>query len=1545
MKWCINLSGVMGTASSDRGKTSEVLGQENLTMPDRGRCSWGLGIALAFGIGGAITYSCDRSLAQSNIVPDSTLGNENSIVVPNFNGLPVEAIGGGAVRGQNLFHSFQEFNVSTGRGAYFFSPSANIQNILARVTGNNLSQILGTLGTFGNSQPNLFLINPNGIIFGQNASLDVGGSFVATTANAIRLGDSGLFSASEPQRSNLLSINPSAFFFNSRASQAQIVNRSTATTTVLDAPTSGLQVPDGRSLLLVGGDVRLNGGRLFAPGGRVELGGVRERENGTLGLNANGNELRLSFLTDVARANVFLTNEAEVNVRAGGGGSIAINAGNLEILGGSKVRAGIASGLGSPESKAGDIEINATETITVAGAGESSFIANAVLAGGVGKGGDINIITGSLLVKDGGQVNSSTWGQGDAGSVTINARDTVSFDGTARNGNPSAAFTTVAGRAVGNGGGINITTGSLFVTNGAQLDTSTYGQGKAGSVRISASDTVGFDGVGSRGRSSGVLSNVRTGAVGDGGDIEITTGSLSVRNGARLNTSTYGQGKAGSVRISASDTVRFDGVGSNRASSAASSDVEVGAEGDGGDIEITTGSLSVSNGARLDTSTYGQGKAGSVRISASDTISFDGGNAVSLVGIGAVGNGGDIEITTGSLSVSNDARLNTSTFGQGNAGNVTIQAGDAVSFDSSRAISSVESLFWFVGDGNAGNITIRARSLSLTNGSRLEANTSGRGDAGNVLVEASNSVSLADNSRILTNVESDATGNGGDITIQTGSLSLTDGSDLQPNTFGRGNAGNVTIAASGSVFLEGVDSEGFSGGVFSTVDEGAVGKGGDINIQAESLFLSNGAAVNASTFGQGNAGNVVIATRDKISLDGVGSHGFSTGVFSTVAKGAIGNNGNINIQAGSLFLSNGAVVNASTSGQGNGGNVAITVGDNISLDGVGSNEKSSGIFSNVCCEAIGKGGDINIQAGSLSLTNGAQVNASTFGQGDAGNVAIATRDTISLDGVGSHGFSTGVLSTVNEGAVGKGGDINIQAGSLFLTNGAAVNASTFGQGDSGNIAIATRDTISLDGVGSHGFSTGVFSNVDNEAVGNGGEINIQAESLSLTNGAAMNASTYGKGNGGNISLAVRDNVSLDGVGSNEFSSRIVTQAGSGAVGKGGGITVQSRSLSLMNSAQMSASAVGFGRPGNIQINAAESVKLKNSSSLSTFNGLGNSLYGADARGNLRIETGRLIVQDGSDLTVSSGFGDAGNIEVTASSIELDNKGKLIAETMLGSGGNITLNVQDLLLLRRNSQISATSNTARIAATPSVRDALSALGFAILGVDGGNITINAPFIVAVPKEDSDITANAFDGRGGRIRITTQGLFGIQPRPRLTPLSDITASSDLGVDGEVTVNGPDVDPSRGLAELPSDVVDASTQIDRRCTPAGRTQERSSFTITGRGGLPPSPNEPLQGESVVTNWVSLDSEVETNTPPAPTTPKSSAPTQLVEAQGWYFNGKGEVVLTASAPKVTPQGEWLSPPECNPYKSQKSKPLRGASPVPEVVPAPDAVKSQKSF
>lgn len=178
---------------------------------------------------------------QAQPVPDATLPVNSTVKFENN----ISTISGGTVAGRNLFHSFKQFNIGEEQIADFVSPSAAIQNILARVTGSSISEIMGTLKTSGLSNPNLFLINPNGIVFGPNASLKVNGSFVATTANAIQFGNQGFFSASAPNAPGLLTVNPSAFLFN------QIGTRSIENNSILQVVLSPLARMKKRALAMV----------------------------------------------------------------------------------------------------------------------------------------------------------------------------------------------------------------------------------------------------------------------------------------------------------------------------------------------------------------------------------------------------------------------------------------------------------------------------------------------------------------------------------------------------------------------------------------------------------------------------------------------------------------------------------------------------------------------------------------------------------------------------------------------------------------------------------------------------------------------------------------------------------------------------------------------------------------------------------------------------------------------------------------------------------------------------------------------------------------------------------------------------------------------------------------------------------------------------------------------------------------------------------------------------------------------------------------------
>ncbi|AUB40475.1 Large exoprotein involved in heme utilization or adhesion [Nostoc flagelliforme CCNUN1] len=711
--------------------------------------------------------------------------------------------------------------------------------------------------------------------------------------------------------------------------------------------------------------------------------------------------------------------------------------------------------------------------------------------------------------------------------------------------------------------------------------------------------------------------------------------------------------------------------------------------------------------------------------------------------------------------------------------------------------------------GGSGNIVINAYNLNMAERSSLIAGIDselGSIDtvAGDVEINATRSISLNNNSFITSAVLPRAVGKGGDINITTGSIAITNGARLNTVTFGQGDAGSVNINARDTVSFDEVNSNTFQTGVFSVVQPRAVGKGGDINIITRSLSVKNGAELNASTLGQGDAGNITIQARDTVSFDGVYDE-LASGASSIVNTRAVGKAGDINITTGSLLITNGAVLTASTLGQGDGGNVTIFASDFVSFNGL-----DSGVLNIVESGAVGNGGNVTIYADTFSLTDGARLDTRTQGQGRAGNITVHARDSVSLAGI-----PTKIVTAVGAGGVGKGGNLNIKATSLSLNDGAqlitAIYAKYFdttdnstqsaGRGDAGNTNIEATGLVTIAG-SKDGIPSGIFSLVSPEGIGNGGNITIYSDSLSLTDGGIISATTSGEGNAGTLKINTVNAVSISG----------------------------------------------------------------------TLPTTGNS----------------------SGLFVSSsGLGTAGDIEVFSPKIRLDNQGRLTAESASGNGGDINLQT-DLLFLRRGAQITTSAGTAEA------------------GGNGGNINIDASsgFIVAVPNENSDITANAYTGTGGRVDIKANGIYGIGFRESPTDLSDITASSRFGTQGTVELNTPDIDPNSGLVNLPTVPVD--TQVAQTCQ-AGGTFAKSSFTITGRGGLPPNPTtDILPPDLVHVDWISLNPSTREGKSPPVTIKPTATPKPIVEATGWVMNAKGEVQLIANAPATTPHASWQNPVSC---------------------------------
>ncbi|MFN6486106.1 MULTISPECIES: S-layer family protein [unclassified Nostoc] len=521
------------------------------------------------------------------------------------------------------------------------------------------------------------------------------------------------------------------------------------------------------------------------------------------------------------------------------------------------------------------------------------------------------------------------------------------------------------------------------------------------------------------------------------------------------------------------------------------------------------------------------------------------------------------------------------------------------------------------------------------------------------------------------------------------------------------------------------------------------------------------------------------------------------------------------------------------------------------------------------------GGDVNINSKQLTI-NQSTVSSRTFNSGVGGNVTVNASESVQIFNVNNSLFPSALTTEISElgqVATGNGGNLTVNTRRLIVNNGGKVATGTQSAGKAGDLIIRATDAVELSG-----FLSSIETQSTPNTTGNAGNLIIETGKLTVQGGAQISSGTLGAGAGGNL-IVKASQIDIIGRSANENTpSGLFTRTNS--TGKAGDLTINTAGLRVLGGAIISSETISSGNGGSLKIDAADIIQVAGRSNNGRPSRLTASTEGSGKAGNLIISTPQLLIFDGAQATVSSSQeGEAGNLDITANLVRLDN-GKITAQTNSGNGGNLNFKVTDLLLLRDESEISTNAGRAQ---QPG---------------NGGNIDINDRdgFIVALPLENSDITANAYTGRGGRVNITAFGIFGIQPRQNLTSLSDITASSELGVDGTVELNTLDVDPSRGLVELPVNLVDASEQIAQGCTP--RRGQTNSFVVTGRGGMPLSPSEPLRQRAVITQWVTLDEEIgnERDAPAKTTLAENQQP--IIEAQGWVVDKRGDVQLVAQVP-----------------------------------------------
>jgi filamentous hemagglutinin family protein len=1159
-----------------------------------------LGVVVLSAIG--IGFGGRGAIAQNAIIPDNTLGREASIIQQPF-GPSIDVITGGVARGENLFHSFEEFSVRN-QGAYFFSPSAEIQSIFSRVTGDNISEIFGTLGTYGNSTPDLWLINPNGILFGPNSRLDIGGSFVASTANAVQIDGKINFEASEIAESiNILTINDSVLLFNS-LSNARIENQSQADVVPPEVFLSGfrefrgLQVPNGQSLTLASSDIFLNGGGLNALNGNiglfslnnVSLAGGATVQAGNILIETNqlsvedGSQILTQFVDSRVLENVSIIDEGETQ--------------SFVFTPDEKLRE-------LPVREGGNLSISAQESVNISGETADGNNSSRIGAGALGlmrSGGNIYIQTGSLALQNGGQITSnyvsiSERNEG-GGNVSINA-ELIGFSGESTAGRRQSGILIGNGFPLPTNGSISLFSKEFNLLNGAQIrvDLNTVtdsenSQSIPDNININSSNIL-ISGL----SLTGIPSTISTGAslfADQRSSINLDTETLTLQEGGRINGFLTNL-TANAITLRDNSVINSE---INRSLRQAPGVVinadEVNLQDTSeihGRVDIQTNRLALQQSSSI-----------SGIFSFTNKIELPNGlEGINLVGPTAsdlFGLVGDIDISANTLALQDNAVISSDS--------IRITGNNIALTDQSRILGSRG-----IVDTRAGNIFIHTDQLDVLDSSQISTSIAGRGSGGTIEIIAENAINIIGDptssqpSSII--ATSGGPGSGGNISLETNRLQIQNGSQLAASINGGGTGGTVNIRAVESVIVEGVSNSGTP----SRISAESNLNGGEFGV-LRSIRANNQLPQ-----------NIFVRLNGQISVFTA-----SSGTIRSIPKNGDPDGTELNISGYEDGIFNGSVFVARFSSSG--ANQVTIVNPYVPRDG-----------ALLIGQSFGTDFEDSIQGGRLiRLEDTATSSEATFflntleliannrtEERELESSGISKLDILNdvndvknafVDNAGEFYIieSTGNEFRIQDGiytdtsfldiqpgdlflvfAVRDGGDINIETGELIIRDGAEISTAFIGAAE--GRATASNLDIVADSVLLENNAT--LSSVS--GTGSGGNISIRTSGLTLNNNSAITASAVDNANGGNVTINAQNGI----VRTND--SNILS---SSARAGGGNVTINASGIRLEGDSDIQTNVVtGGGDGGNIDLTANYIIAFDDSDILANAEG------GRGGRINLR----------------------------------------------------------------------------------------------------------------------------------------------------------------------------------------------------------------------------------------------------------------------------------------------------------------------------------------
>jgi large exoprotein involved in heme utilization and adhesion len=1206
------------------------------------------------------------------------------------------------------------------------------------VTGGNLSSINGTIN--GISGANLYLINPSGIVFGPNATVNVSGSFHISTADYLKMSDGAKFQATNPDASTLSAAPPAAFGFLTAQPAAIAVNGS--------GVNGGFGVPSGRTLGLVAGPVTITGARLSAPAGTIHVTGV-----------ASTGEVPVDPSNTAA---LTVTSFGRVDINGSGATSSSLNV---------TTPPGPGSG-GSVFIRSGSLTVDA-----------SMILAN---TSGSGPGGQL-VLSGNnqITLSNGAIVQALTGGSGSGAGVTISTAAT----GMIR---VDASTLTVGSAGSGNGGRLSLQTGQLTLSNGGAVVSTAQAGGNGSPIAINA-DTIVADGGSTFNLSTGIFSTTSSTAsnAGRGGTITIDSGgNLRLQNEASL--------------VAGSCTARSCGV--------------TAAAGAGGDLTVSVGSVAINSGASLGTVANGSGNAGNVRVTIAGPATIDRSvsapsSLIGLDGIGSItrgrGNAGNVTVSAGSLSLTNNGLVSSTTFttagaAAGNAGSVLVDVSGMLSIDGSGGFPPPNSRTGILGDthsaGRAGHVTVIADDITI---GRL--------------------------GYIASDIASPGSGNGGNVTVTTNNLRIADSGQISSSTFAGGDSGNVSIKVADGLTIDG---GGRTTGIFSQANPGSRKNAGTVSVSAGSLSIIDNGQIAVGTFGPGSGGSISVDVAGGLTIDGATAPGLFTGIASQANKGSIGNAGPISISAGSLSVanqgkissqtlgtgsagqitvaagalsiaSNGQIASAAATGSsGKGGNVAVTVAGQLLIDGTQSDQTSlTGISTQ--SQGSGDAGSVLVKAGTLSIDHFSGISSSTFASGKAGSVAVAVNGLLAIDGSGTNPdvMPTGIVTNSAAGSSGNAGDVSVQAGALSMVNGGSISSALTpfmnlpaSTGNGGVVAVNVGGLLSLSGSGSR-----IGTETNAGSTGNAGSITVNARQIALANGGEIISTTAGTGAGGSVSVTTPGALVLDGAG--VANTQIAASATGPQSGAGGSVIVAANALTIQGGAQIASSTAGPSKGGDIAVTVANGVKLSGVGPSGASGVTASAQLGSSGQAGEVVVTagGAIALSGGAEVTTSTaGAGNGGIVKVTAQGpLTLTDPGSGIiasaTSTASGNAGSVTVGAPQITLTTGAEISSTTAGTGGggsvMVTTPGML-VLDGAGVAATQIaasatgpqsgPGGSVMVKADAL-SIEGGAQIASSTAGPGRGGDVAVTVANgvtLSGVGP----SGASGVTASAQPGSTGQ-------------------------------------------------------------------------------------------------------------------------------------------------------------------